>query len=149
MRVLKQSFEPDGSGVISVEPEEVEDLWNLYNLISKNDCVTAAAIRKVQRTNALGSVSTESKHTIVTFIVTTCDFDNVAGTLRISGRICEQNPYVQLGAYHTVTIKPTMRVTLFKSYWDFIAKEKLREALEPRRSAEVAVVIWASATCSS
>ena len=34
MKILKRSFEKDGGGTVSLLPDEDEDMWHVYNLVS-------------------------------------------------------------------------------------------------------------------
>ena len=45
MKLLRKNIERDGSGVVTMTPEEPEDMWHLYNLIAFKDLVTASCIR--------------------------------------------------------------------------------------------------------
>lgn len=45
MKLVKRDFERDGSGYAILIPEESEDLWHLYNLVSPGDEVTAITVR--------------------------------------------------------------------------------------------------------
>jgi protein pelota len=38
-------LEKDTSGAITLLPEELEDMWHVYNLITKDDMIKATTIR--------------------------------------------------------------------------------------------------------
>lgn len=77
-------------------PEESEDIWHAYNLISKDDCVRSTTIRKVQSETATGSSSSSRIRTTLTICVESIDFDTQACVLRLKGRNIEENQYVKV-----------------------------------------------------
>ena len=34
MKILKRSFEKDGGGTVTLLPDEDEDMWHVFNLVS-------------------------------------------------------------------------------------------------------------------
>lgn len=81
---------------ITLVPEENEDMWHAYNLISEGDCVRGSTIRKVQTESATGSSSSNRVRTVLTIRVETIDFDTQACVLRLKGRNVEENQYVKV-----------------------------------------------------
>lgn len=77
-------------------PEEPEDMWHAYNLISEDDYVRSTTIRKVQNETATGSSSSSRVRTTLTICVESIDFDTQACVLRLKGRNCEENQYVKV-----------------------------------------------------
>src|SRR4051794_29126628 len=126
MKLQRKALERDGSGVVSLVPTEPEDLWHVYNLISIGDRVTATAIRyvmnqlvieavahfvwnrRVQKETSTGSTDSERVRVNLTIEVKTVDFDTVSevGELRISGKTVEENKFVKVGSFHTLTLEP-------------------------------------------
>ena len=47
MKLVKKFIEKDASGSITLIPEDAEDMWHAYNLISKGDQLKATTIRSV------------------------------------------------------------------------------------------------------
>lgn len=77
-------------------PEEPEDMWHAYNLISEDDYVRSTTIRKVQNETATGSSSSSRVRTTLTICVESIDFDTQACVLRLKGRNREENQYVKV-----------------------------------------------------
>lgn len=77
-------------------PDEPEDMWHAYNLISEGDNVRATTIRKVQSETATGSSSSNRVRTMLTICVESIDFDTQACVLRLKGRNIEENQYVKV-----------------------------------------------------
>lgn len=77
-------------------PEESEDMWHAYNLISEGDRVRSTTIRKVQNETATGSSSSSRIRTTLTISVESIDFDTQACVLRLKGRNVEENQFVKV-----------------------------------------------------
>jgi protein pelota len=45
MKLLKKHIEKDHSGTVVLNPEEAEDIWNVYNLVCVGDQVRASTFR--------------------------------------------------------------------------------------------------------
>lgn len=85
---------------VTLIPEEPEDMWHAYNLISEDDRVRSTTIRKVQNETATGSSSSSRVRTTLTICVESIDFDTQACVLRLKGRNVEENQYVKVGWTH-------------------------------------------------
>ncbi|PFH32635.1 putative Pelota [Besnoitia besnoiti] len=147
MRLLKQDYDRDGGGSIVCECEVADDVWTLYNLILPGDKVKCATTRKLQKESGSGMVSTEVKKIVLNVLVKKTEYEADGDLLRISGQVVEENPYVKIGVFHTLELSLHLKLTLFKECWDSIFLEKLREAVDPHRSAEVQVVLIESGLC--
>lgn len=79
-------------------PEEPEDMWHAYNLISEGDQVRSGTIRKVQNETSTGSSSSSRVRTTLTIRVESIDFDTQAQVLRLKGRNIEENQFVKVNA---------------------------------------------------
>lgn len=141
MKLVKKFIDKDGAGQVSLIPENPEDMWHAYNLISQGDTVRASTIRKVQTESATGSSSSSRVRTMLTIEVETIYFDTQACVLGLKGRNIEENPYVKMGAYHTVDIESNRKFSLAKSCWDVVALERIDMACDPTQNADVAAVV--------
>jgi protein pelota len=45
IKLISKALEKDSSGYITLLPEELEDMWHVYNLIAKKDLIKATTIR--------------------------------------------------------------------------------------------------------
>jgi protein pelota len=45
VQLISKFLEKDTSGAITLLPEELEDMWHVYNLIAKYDMIKATTIR--------------------------------------------------------------------------------------------------------
>ena len=142
MRLVKQAIERDGSGTITLHPEEPEDMWFTYNLIREGDLLRASALRRVTTESATGSTSSTRVHMNLVISVTALDFDMQAAELHVSGRIIEETKYTKVGQFHTLDLELNRNFTLEKKDgWDSVAKALVREACDPVKSADVWAVV--------
>ncbi|KAL8797041.1 MAG: hypothetical protein Q9195_000812 [Heterodermia aff. obscurata] len=142
MRLVKQSIERDGSGTMTLCPEEPEDMWFAYNLIRPTDTVRASAIRRVTTESSTGSTSSTRIHTTLTIRVTGLDFDPQSSQLHVSGRIAEETKYTKVGQYHTLDLELHRNFTLEKAEgWDSVARELVKEACDPVKSSEAWAIV--------
>lgn len=68
--------------------------------------------------------------------------------LQISGQCTSENPYVKMGAYHTLDVETNRDVKINKTEWDSISLERVTEACVEGRGAEVGAVVCGEGTSS-
>ncbi|XP_044731714.1 protein pelota [Chrysoperla carnea] len=141
MKLVYKNVDKEGEGTVALIPEEPEDMWHAYNLISEGDCVRGSTIRKVQSESATGSSTSSRVRTVLTIRVESIDFDTQACVLRLKGRNIEENQYVKMGAYHTLDLELNRKFSLQKPEWDSISLERVDMACDPMQSADVAAVV--------
>lgn len=141
MKLINKNVDKDGGGSVTLIPEESEDMWHAYNLISEGDCVRASTIRKVQNESSTGSSTSNRVRTVLTIRIENIDFDTQACVLRLKGRNIAENQYVKMGAYHTLDLEVNRKFTLTKSEWDSVALERVDTACDPIQHADVAAVV--------
>ncbi|CAG9783886.1 unnamed protein product [Diatraea saccharalis] len=141
MKLVYKNIEKDGCGSISLIPEEPEDMWHAYNLITEGDAVTASTVRKVQTESSTGSSTSNRVRTTLTISVENIDFDTQACVLRLKGRNIVENQYVKMGAYHTLDLELNRKFVLQKSLWDSVALERVDTACDPAQNADVAAIV--------
>ncbi|KAI8576982.1 hypothetical protein K450DRAFT_254524 [Umbelopsis ramanniana AG] len=141
MKLIKKSIEKDKSGYVTLYPEELEDMWHVYNLIQTEDQLKATTIRRIQSESATGSSSSQRVRLTLTIVVETVDFDPQAGLLRINGRVSSESQYVKMNSYHTIDLELNRNFTLFKNEWDTIALERVEDACDITKQADVAAIV--------
>ena len=101
MKLVSKSFEPGSgeAGAVKLVPEEAEDMWHLYNLISAGDRVQATTVRKVsfESGGAGGGSESERVKLKLTLAVEAVDYDGAAGELRIRGRNLTESDHIKMG----------------------------------------------------
>ncbi|EEH34735.1 translation factor pelota [Paracoccidioides lutzii Pb01] len=152
MRLIKQNIERDGSGSVTLYPEEPEDMWHCYNLIRPHDLLKASAIRRVTTTATTGTTSSSRVPMTLQIRVKSLDFDPQSSQLHVSGQIVAETPYTKIGQHHTLDLELQRNFTLVKEVepsgeaggWDSVAIEMLKDAVDEggdRRAEAVAVVM--------
>ncbi|KAJ1519834.1 hypothetical protein ONE63_004080 [Megalurothrips usitatus] len=141
MKLVHKNVEKDGGGSITLVPEEPEDMWHAYNLISEGDSVRASTIRKVQNESATGSSTSSRVRTTLTIQVETIEYDVQGCMLRLKGKNIEENQHVKMGAYHTLDLEQNRKFILGKHEWDSVALERVDIACDPTKNTDLAAVI--------
>ncbi|XP_045594434.1 protein pelota homolog [Procambarus clarkii] len=141
MKLVHKEIDKDGRGKMVLLPDEGEDMWHTYNIMMEGDCLRATTIRKVQQESATGSSSSSRVRTTITIRVEAITFDTGACMLRVKGRNVEENQYIKMGAYHTVDLEPNRKFTLFKEQWDSVTLERVNNACDPAKHADLAAVV--------
>ncbi|KAJ1982841.1 Translation factor pelota [Dimargaris verticillata] len=141
MKLVKKHIEKDRSGYVVLRPEEPEDMWHVYNLVQLGDQIQASSVRRVKTESNTGSVESTRVPLTLTVSVTAVDFDPQGAKLRLNGRNVKENPHVKLGAYHTVHLELNRNFTLVKPEWDTFALDRVREACDITKQAEVAAIV--------
>ncbi|KAJ2507904.1 Translation factor pelota [Coemansia sp. RSA 2052] len=140
MKLLKQFIEKSRAGYVRLIPEQPEDMWHIYNLIQKEDQLEASTVRGVKSETATGSVSTDRVRLKLTISIEDVFFDVQAGALRINGRNIAENKFVGFGQYHTLDLEMNQPFTLSKPEWDLISLQRIKDACDITRQADVAAV---------
>mmetsp|Transcript_34711 Transcript_34711/g.83997 ORF Transcript_34711/g.83997 Transcript_34711/m.83997 type:complete len:414 (-) Transcript_34711:227-1468(-) len=141
MRLVSKRIEKDGKGTLALVAQEDEDMWHVYNLLQEGDRVRAITFRNVKTTGPTGSVKSEKVKILVTIEVSAIDFDTKSSEIRISGRNCEQNRYIQLGAHHTIELALQRKFTIIKENWDTMHLERIEMATNPAKTADLAAIV--------
>jgi len=136
-----KKYARDGSGYVVIIPNEIDDLWHVYNLIGEGDVVEMSTVRKVVSSSSTGSSSSERKKIRLALGVERVAYDPTDAEVRVSGRNVKENRDVKLGGYHSHTIVLNRKFTLTKDHWDSIYVSRLKEACNPGSVAEIAAVV--------
>lgn len=86
----------DGAGTVVLRPEEPEDMWAIYNLISEGDLVRTTTFRKVVKESATGSTTSNKIRLNLTIQVQRMQFDPDTCVLRLSGPNREESEHVKV-----------------------------------------------------
>jgi protein pelota len=111
---------------IIVKPENLNDLWTLYNIICEGDEVSARTQRRVILKE--GSKG-ERKMMTLKLKVESVSFHEFSNRLRVKGKILEgPTDYVSYGSYHTFNIEKLHKVTIIKEHWSNFEIKRLKES---------------------
>lgn len=127
-------------GWIRVTPEDSDDIWALYNIISAGDEVESVTMRKVLQENNAGDVVDSHKVKVVLAVITEkVDVDIKGANMRVNGKNVKENKWVKLGSYHTLDLEPGRDVKITKACWDAVSLEFLRSSASSNK-AEVGAI---------
>jgi protein pelota len=126
-------------GVVKVVPESADDLWHLYNVIYKNDCVYAYSTREIRPDDKYGRPDRGERIRVFLGVkVAIVGWDKLLGRLRVHGTICQAPETVPMGVHHTVNIVLNAPVTIVKDKWGKAELDRLERA---RKSSEKPIII--------
>ncbi|XP_058102575.1 protein PELOTA 1 isoform X2 [Magnolia sinica] len=133
MKIVHRDLVPNGPGSVKMIPEEVDDLWHSYNLVSPGDSVLAVTVRKVMRDGASGGRDAERVKLKLEIKVQAVDYDKEGSVLRIRGKNILENEHVKIGQFHTLEIE---------QHRPFVLRKALAFQIpDPAASADLAVVL--------
>lgn len=141
MKLVNRTIDRHNVGYVVLVPEEPEDMWHTFNLVTVGDVLKSTTIRKVQTESSTGSSSSSKVRTTLTIKVEAVDFDTQACVLRVRGRNVEENDYVKMGAYHTLDLELQRKFTLQKNEWDSVALERVEMACDPTQHADLGAIV--------
>jgi protein pelota len=61
--------------------------------------------------------------------------------LHVAGPVAEENKYVKMGQYHTLDLETHRNVTIIKDDWDSVALDRIKDACDVGKKAEVGAVV--------
>ncbi|KAF5189381.1 Pelota-like protein [Thalictrum thalictroides] len=141
MKIVWKRYDKNGPGSVKMIPEETDDLWIAYNLVSRGDIVMAVTVRKVLREGASGGRDAERVKLKLEIKIESVDYDKEGSVLRLRGKNILQNEHVKIGQFHTLEIERHRPFVLRKDVWDSLAVDALQQAANPAASADLAVAV--------
>ena len=130
MKILHRDLK---RGTVKVLPESLDDLWHLFNLVSRGDRVLAKTTRDIRVTE--GGQPAEGRR-VPMFLgvqVEKVNFQRETNRLRVTGVVFEApEKYGIQGAYHTINVLIDRPVTIQKEEWLNHELERLRLASEEK-----------------
>jgi protein pelota len=125
MKILEKN---DKTGEITVQIENLNDLWSLYNVIAENDKVAARTQRRIVLKE--GSKG-ERKPMYLKINVEVVSFHEFSNRLRIKGIILEgPEDFVSFGTYHTLNIEIGQKLVITKEKW---LRNEIKRLNEPSK----------------
>lgn len=140
MKLLDKTIalEKDKSGSLSLIPQDKEDLWQLYNLVQKEDIVELLTVRNVKKTEG---GKAERVHVNLKLAVESVDYIPSDEVMRIRGKTVEQNDYVPNQSYHTAEVQLNKKMKINKPEWDDISYGIVLSASSVEKKAEVGAIV--------
>ena len=139
MRVI---FKDLKQGEIKLVPENLDDIWHLYNIIDEGDLIRAVTFRTdEQKDDKIRSKKAEKKRMKLGIRVEKISFHEFSDRLRVHG-VIEEGPQ-DLGSYHTYNIdaEKMEKFSIIKSEWKQYQLDRIEEAVKQRTQS---ILIFAS-----
>lgn len=130
---MKIIFKDMKHGEIGLIPENLDDIWHLYNVVEEGDLVRGISYRTEEgKDDKIRSKKTEKKKMKLGIRVKEVKFHEFSDRLRIHG-IIEEGPQ-DLGSFHTlnVTADSMDRINIIKENWKNHQLKRLDEAVSLR-----------------
>ena len=137
----KFNLQAEQSGTVHLIIDNTEDIWALYNIMAVGDCIKLATFRKVQHETG-SKVSSTKKKIIITLKIEEIEYSPEA--IRFKGKNMTQNEYIAIGQYQTDELGVNSFFSLYKSYWDDIHLETLKNVTDVTVTSEVAAILMES-----
>lgn len=141
MKLVSKGIERDRSGFVKLVCEEPEDVWHVYNLISKGDQIRSSTERRIRLDSATGSADSTRLKLTLTIAITDVVFDPSTCSLRINGKNLTESKHIKLGAFHTVDLELNQPFTLIKEEWDSINLDRIKDACDLTKQADAAAIV--------
>lgn len=139
---MKVIFKDPKSGEIKLVPENLDDIWHLYNIIEEGDLVRAVTFRTSEddKADKLRAKKTEKKRMKLGLRVEKLAFHEFSNRLRIQGVIVE-GPQ-DLGSHHTFNVdaEEMQPLSIVKERWKAHQLERIDEAVAQRTQPMLVIV---------
>ncbi|MCK5635971.1 MAG: pelota family protein, partial [Thermoplasmatales archaeon] len=138
---MKVIFKDLKHGEIKLVPENLDDIWHLYNIIDENDLVRAVTFRTdEQKDDKIRSKKSEKKRMKLGIRVSEVKFHEFSDRLRIHGTI-EEGPQ-DLGSFHTlnITADKMNSFSIVKEQWKDHQLQRIDEAVRLRNESIITFV---------
>ncbi len=121
-------------GEVKLIPENLDDIWHLYNLIDKGDLVRSITYRSIEETDdKIRSKKSEKKKIKLGIEVQDIEFHEFSDRLRIHG-IIKEGPQ-DLGSFHTFNISANKmdKLSIIKKEWKHYHLNRIEEATKTQK----------------
>jgi protein pelota len=131
MKVLKRKLK---KGIIKVVPERLDDLWHLYNIITKGDEVHARTTREKKIEEHYARPKKGRRVSVFLGVrVQKVLWDRTLNRLRIHGIVCDAPEKLDVtGAHHSINVTLNKPITIVKTRWLKHEIDRLKRASEAK-----------------
>ncbi|MFH1127654.1 MAG: mRNA surveillance protein pelota [archaeon] len=130
MKLIKKDLKRE----TKLKPENMDDLWNLKNILDEGDVVGAKTLRTLQATD-----KGEKRPVYLKLRVEKLSFDEDGSRLRVQGKIISGPDDIQFG-YHSLSIEPNDIISIEKE-WKSYEVMRLNESLKYKGMKVIICVI--------
>lgn len=146
MKILDRDFK---KGNVSVQVEDIDDLWYLSQIIEQGDLIRKKTERKIKLKNKSDQTQSSYKKTFYMLLeVDKTEFHEYSDVLRVSGIVREAVEEVTTGSHHTFNIEKGSRVDIIKEKWMKYQIMRLSEARSRWKDVLLCVLDREKAFCA-
>jgi protein pelota len=129
-------------GILVLKPENLDDLWILYNVILPGDRVYAKTQRRIKSKEETIRQDEGQRVTVYLGVqVEDVFYDPNFNRLRVKGVIVEgPEDLVKLRSHHTLSIEPNTEARIVKEKWHDYLLNRVKESLGSEEKAKVMVI---------
>ena len=131
------ALKPNTPGRLTLICDSFDDLYGLYNILSKGDFVKMQTTRRVE---AKAGKSVKKSLSLV-IKIEIIEFFQEDQEIRIRGTNRTENDFISLGQFHTFSITTGVFFTLFKVRWSGFQIEALEQACNPDENCDLGVIL--------
>ncbi|MCX6663315.1 MAG: mRNA surveillance protein pelota [Euryarchaeota archaeon] len=139
---MKVIFKDPKSGEIKLVPENLDDIWHLYNIIQEGDLVRAVTFRtsEDEKADKIRAKKAEKKKMKLGIRVEKVTFHEFSNRLRVQG-VIEEGPQ-DLGSYHTFNVdaEEMQPLSIIKEQWQGHQLQRIDEAVLQRTQSMLVFV---------
>lgn len=130
-------------GFAKIIPENLDDLWHLYNVIYKSDEVYARTTREMKPDEKFARPRRGQRFPVFLGVkVEKVAWDKLLGRLRVHGTICEAPETVPVGSHHSLKIALNKPLTILKGKrWANHHVERLKRAAKTSEKSITIIAI--------
>jgi len=135
-------------GSITLIPQNLDDLWHLYNIIAPGDLVSGKTTRRIRKEGELGRASGGERRVVkITISVENVSFHKFANMLRVGGRIVSGPKDIPLSSHHTLNIRVDDIITIYKEFWPSFMIKRVEKAEESVSTPNIIIVSIDDGSC--
>jgi protein pelota len=122
-------------GILKAHIQNLGDLWYLSHIIDVGDFISGKTQRKIKMAGEGDrSSKVHVKWVFLKIQAEKIEFHKYSDKLRVSGKVVEGPEDVPRGSYHTLTLEPTVNVTIQKQRWLKFQLDKLNDAVKVKEA---------------
>ncbi|HUY00745.1 MAG TPA: mRNA surveillance protein pelota [Candidatus Deferrimicrobium sp.] len=131
------------SGEIELQIENLDDLWQLYNIIEPEDFVFAETFRRIRQKNETARPDSGEKVKMYLGVqVIGAEFHPFTNRLRIRGIIIKgPEDLISLNAHHTINLEISTKFLLKKDTWSKFHLIRLHDATSDSKTQLVLITV--------
>ena len=145
MKIIKLDLKKN---IITLVPEDFDDVYLLSLLIRPGDKVTSWTLRQMKFEAGERKVRGERVRVMITIEAESTEIDTFRGGLKVKGRIIEAPEWLHVeGKYHSLILRPGFEVTIAKEeITQFELRRLERASKEKKRKILIVAIDYGEAT---